>query len=439
MGTEVRTIAGDRSIGWATRCAFYAWMFALPYDALTPTWLPEPFQGSLSIPRLAGIALVVAFLSDVKLRPWKLPPASRALAAFFAVFALSMLRSDFDKLTAVLQQFQNLVLLVICYNLFATVRATRGALLAYAISCGVSSILSLAGMVEVPQSQLSEGRLSAFGLNANEYSQTLLVGTLAAVGIAHIRKGRGNVHPLVLWGLVACTMAAIVNAASRGQTLALAVGLVVLVLQKGSLRIRLRNLGLLAVIGMIGFCLLSYTDTLKDRWTDTLETGSTSGRDVIAGAAIQMILEKPLTGWGAQGGYELGNRVHYRRGEERATHNMVLAMLLFTGIAGAAAYFTAYVTVLRASWWARSGVEGALPLAIFLALLIGDSISGGLPLKLHWTFFAYQLAAGMKHPPQGASHGIEVARTGSSRAGTRTAVRQRQIASSPMQNWSNSI
>ena len=429
-------VSDERTARPITRWAFYVWMFSLPYDVIVPQWLPEVFQGILSIPRMAGIVLLLAFLCDVKLRPWKRPPAFLAIAAFLMIFALSMLRSDFTELSTVLQQFQLVILFLICYNLFASRSVTQGGLLSYAVSCGIASALALGGMSVADPT----GRLGAFGANPNEYSQVLLIGTLAAIGIAYIRKVECGIPlAVLLWSVVLITMTAIAKSGSRGQTLALSIGIAALMLNKGSLRMRLRNLGLLAVIAGTGFCLLTYTDVLKDRWNDTFETGNTAGRDVITREAVQMILEKPLTGWGAAGGFELAHRVDRTRGEARAAHNMVLAMLLFTGFAGSAAYFTAYVTVLRASWWARSGVEGALPLAIFLALLIGDSVSGGLPLKLHWTFFAYQLAVGMKRPPQGTSHGIEVMRTGSSRADTRTAARQRQIASSPMRDWSNSI
>ena len=111
-------VSDERTARPITRWAFYVWMFSLPYDVIVPQWLPEVFQGILSIPRMAGIVLLLAFLCDVKLRPWKRPPAFLAIAAFLMIFALSMLRSDFTELSTVLQQFQLVILFLICYNLF---------------------------------------------------------------------------------------------------------------------------------------------------------------------------------------------------------------------------------------------------------------------------------------------------------------------------------
>ncbi len=375
-----------------TRWAFYAWMASLPFDIFTLPWLPLEFQDRLSIPRMAGVVLTLCFLIDPKTRPWRLPPASLALAAFFAIFTLSMLRSDFTDVTMVLQQFQSIVLLLICYNLFLAGKATKGALFSFVLTCGAAAIMVLAGVAE-SEIELG-GRLSTFGSNQNEYSQLLAVGVLVAIGVGHIRQEKASIRVPILWAIALVAMAVIAQAGSRGQTLALAVGLGLFILRKGSLWVKLRNLGLMVLLAGVAFYFYTHVEVLRERWQEALEYGTTAGRERIWPEAVAMIAEKPIIGWGPSATRVLAQRLFYRWGPERATHNNVLAMLTFTGLAGAVPYFWAYFMILWYAWRARCGVENVLPLAIFVALFIGDSVSGGLPGKLHWTFFAYMLAAG---------------------------------------------
>jgi O-antigen ligase len=402
VGTPSMTVPIARTLSPATRWAFYAWMFAIPYDYITPSWLPVVFQGVLSIPRMAGLVLSLAFVLDPRLWPWKLPPASVAFAAFFGIFTLSMLRDNLTNFVMVFQQFQMIMLFLICYNLFVTGQATRGALLSYAISCGIMATLILSGVVDVEESSLTGGRLTALGLNPNEYSEMLLVGVLVAIGLGHIRRQKGFVSLPILWGIAMAGMVTVARSGSRGQTLALAVGLAALILRKGSFWARIRNLVLMAVVGGMAFSVLTHTEVLLERWTQSLETGATAGREKIFDAALEMVRDRPFIGWGPSATIELADRLHYP-GEARATHNMVLAMLTFTGLAGSIPYFYGYLTIAWSSWRARSGAESVLPLAIFLALFVGDSVSGGLPAKLHWTFFAYLLAAGFLPGSKGAT------------------------------------
>ena len=73
---------------------------------------------------------------------------------------------------------------------------------------------------------------------------------------------------------------------------------------------------------------------------------------------------------------------------------MALTMLTYTGLIGSVPFLCAYSVVVWGAWRSRSGVENVLPLAIIVGLFMGDMSSGGLPGKVHWTFFAYILAAG---------------------------------------------
>lgn len=375
------------------RWAFYAFMFSLPYDVLIPEWLPQEFQGFLSIPRIFGAILVVAFLLEPKLWPWKLPPASVAFGLFFVVFTFSMLRADFTNYLVVLQQMQMIALLLISYNLFLSGQVTGGALFSFSLSCGIASAMLLGGIVGDSGALTETGRLFTFGESQNLYSKFLMVGALAAVGLAHVRREKSLIGLPILWAIAVITIIAIAKGGSRGMSLALVAGLATFILRKGSFWVRLRNLVLLAAVAGIAFWILTRTDILMERWSETLERGVLSERDTIAREALAMVREKPIIGWGPSATRELSARL-YTGGEGRSTHNLVLAMLTYNGIPGSLPFFWAYAVVLWMCWRARSGVENVLPLAIFMAMFVAEMASGGLPLKLHWTVFGYQLAAG---------------------------------------------
>jgi O-antigen ligase len=138
---------------------------------------------------------------------------------------------------------------------------------------------------------------------------------------------------------------------------------------------------------------LIHTDILKERWVQALERGTTSGREKIYATAWGMVQDKPVVGWGPSALSELSNRM-FSRSQDRATHNMALAILTFAGFAGFLPYLYGYVSVFLASWRARSGTENVLPLTIFGALFVTDMITGGLPGKMQWTFYSYILASG---------------------------------------------
>ena len=64
---------------------------------------------------------------------------------------------------------------------------TRGAFVSYALSCGVCSLMMLTHIFADISSEDPTGRLSAFQADPNLYSKVLIVGALAAIGLAHIR------------------------------------------------------------------------------------------------------------------------------------------------------------------------------------------------------------------------------------------------------------
>jgi len=383
--------AASRQVaGVATRWLFYAFMFSLPFDVVVPAWLPEWLQGDLSIPRMIGLVLLIAFLLDPRLRPWRVPPAIGWFAAYFTVF---LLRVGIYAPSWAFQQFQLLVFFFICYNLFMTSRIIRGALLSFVASCAACAGLTLLGTLANVEMIRSMGdRVSAFGMNPNLYAKTLIFGAIAALGLAHVRRDKSRLPSLVFWGLAAVLIVGVADTGSRGMSLGLVVGLAALVFRKGSLSVRFRGLLLAAVALLVACWLLSQSEVLVERWTSVWEKGQMGHRPAIALDALKMSQEKPLLGWGPTATAELGERQGMR--SVRATHNRPLALMTTLGALGTLPFYCGYVLVVLWAWRARRGVEDVLPFAFFMAMSVSDVVSGGLPAKLDWMIFAYMSASG---------------------------------------------
>ncbi|MGD0898462.1 MAG: O-antigen ligase family protein [Thermoguttaceae bacterium] len=389
-GTPSPAAPLQRSVGAITRWAFFVFMATLPFDVVVPQWLPEVLQSRLSIPRVAGILLLGCCVLDPTLRPWKIPKVTYGFAAFIVVFFFRMFGED---LAHSVQLVQMLVLFVICYNLFMAGTITGKALLVYSVSCGAVVLMVLSGQtVDVEAAGEMGGRYSAFGMDPNHYAEMLGFALLFVIGITHIRKARSVLGLPVMWPLAILLLFGIARSGSRGTSLGVMVGLAALVLRQGSILVRAGGLALVSMIGLITIWQFSKSEVLVERWTTSIETGSTSSRREIAEVALPMIWERPVLGWGPDAKTEVGVRMGLPR--IMAAHNAYLQILLFVGLAGAIPYYWSYFTVVRAAWLARRGVEDILPFAVFTAMLVFDLACGGLPGKFHWTIFAYQLAAG---------------------------------------------
>lgn len=400
-GAGLRLPDVERTPGSFARWAFYVFMFTLPFEMLVPAWLPEALKGSLSIPRVAGGFLLAAILLDGKIRPLRLPAALLAFFIFFLVNVVSQLRGDVADFKIVMMYFQSLILFIFAYNMFLASSVVTGALLSFVFAGVLSAVLTLNGvLVDTVQVAALGGRLSGFGHDPNGYAIGLMVGVLLAAGLAHFRKGKrkGIVQLAFLWGGALVMLLVIIRTLSRGVTLALVAGALVMVLGKGTFSVRLRSLLLVAVAGGVVFWFSPGSEDILERWSQTIETGDTSGREEIVRAAVKMLMAKPLMGWGSdapgelirlQGGVDLG--------DIGATHNNLLGMLIHHGLLGTLPAICGYVIVFRAAWRARTGVEDILPLTIFTAFFVTNlSLGGGYIPKFEWTFFSYQLAAGYR-------------------------------------------
>jgi O-antigen ligase len=102
-----------------------------------------------------------------------------------------------------------------------------------------------------------------------------------------------------------------------------------------------------------------------------------------------MFLEKPLVGWGGKASeYELGARLGHPEEESKNPHNLILYLLVATGLVGAAPMLAGIGLALYAVWSTRTGGLGVLPLAMLVTVLVANMSGLWLHNKMHWFVIA---------------------------------------------------
>jgi O-antigen ligase len=130
---------------------------------------------------------------------------------------------------------------------------------------------------------------------------------------------------------------------------------------------------------------------IAERFERTYETGDTTGRDKIFAAAVVMIAEKPLFGWGPMVLYrELGVRLGLK---SRDVHNLLLHLLAEGGLLGATPFFIGLALCVRAAWTARGDKLGILPLVWLTSTMVNSMAGTPLTGKRLWLVLALSLAS----------------------------------------------
>ena len=130
----------------------------------------------------------------------------------------------------------------------------------------------------------------------------------------------------------------------------------------------------------------------SSRLGEAYSEGNVAGRDRIYPAALEMIVERPILGWGNEFSRELGKRTH-ALGGERDAHSLVLHLFLEVGAMGAVPFLVGLWLCAQAAWKSRSGSLGVLPLALLSTVFAVNLAHTWLSHKLMWLVLALALAA----------------------------------------------
>ncbi|MDA3053862.1 MULTISPECIES: O-antigen ligase family protein [unclassified Campylobacter] len=99
---------------------------------------------------------------------------------------------------------------------------------------------------------------------------------------------------------------------------------------------------------LVAFALVAYFgfDSVAERFSD-LANARTSGRNIIWAYSLEMISEHPIFGWGVDTFRNLANSPVLKNSTFNGTHNMILELLLHTGIFG----FIIYMSAILSNFW----------------------------------------------------------------------------------------
>jgi len=390
----------------AVRWSFLLFVFSFPFEAIDISFI----IGSATIVKLAGFlffALYCLYYGPFFGERSFFPPISISLYWFLGYLIVYVLNFGFTD-ERLLGEYpfwehcftliQFLVLFWLASSLLTEQKMARSVLLAYSIASG---LVALGVLVKVPgfYEQIAQGRVTAFGDNANAVAGHMAFAAVITTGLCVYGSQKHLLSRFVLVGLTLALLVVMVKTGSRGTSAAFLFGAWVYLLPYGrSKRIR-TGIGL-ALLSIIAVVYLSASNPhVFERWRESYE-GDLAQRQVIFPTAIDMILERPIFGWHPTiWDYELGRRIGLLNGID--AHNLVFSILLEVGIVGASPFFVGLWSCGRSAWRARRGSLGALPLALMVTAL-GVSMTGtGLILsssKAQWLILALTIAAGAIAP-----------------------------------------
>jgi O-antigen ligase len=388
--------------------AFYLFVASIPFEFSDRDARDLPIE----IPTAMGALFLATTILQPRVSFGRLSRPARWFLLYLYMFLvaaaingrdhLATLLNGADYWAEVLKMLFSLVELFLIFwvarNLMRSLVVTQRALMTLALACTVRAAMPFLGiMTTIHRVQTGGERLSALGQNSNHAAMILGAGLVALVGLTFGRYRRAWWRLLVGLPLLGLLAIAVADTGSRGGIIALALGIMAFMFQGGTVGDRVRNMALaLFVIAGIGVAAFQ-SEVMRNRFMDTLETGTLTGRERIYPAVVGMIVDRPLFGWGpANNKYELGLRLDERVRRRRGTHNSILEVLSATGVFAAVPFLIGTWLCLWAAWRAREGPDGTLPLALTITVMASNMSGDWFITPLYWFALAYAVA-GERH------------------------------------------
>jgi O-antigen ligase len=406
---------------WIVCSAFYLFVCSIPFEFSDRDARDLPIE----IPTAMGALFLATTLLQPRVSFGRPSRPTKWFMLYLYMFLVAAAINGRDHLatilngaqywTEVLKLLASLIELLLIFwvgsNLMRSPTVTRRALTALALACVVRAAMPFLGiMTTVHKVQTGGARLSALGQNSNHAAMILGAGLVALVGLTFARQGRTRGRLAVGIPLCGLLAIAVADTGSRGGILALAGGIMAFMFQGGTLGNRIRNVAI-ALFVIAGLSVAAYqSEVMRNRFEDTLETGTLTGRERIYPAVVGMIVDRPLFGWGpANNKYELGLRLDERVRRRRGTHNTILEVLSSTGVAAGIPFFIGTWLCLWCAWRARQGPDATLPLALTVTVMASNMSGDWFVTPLYWFALAYAVAS-EGHVAQAAAAAPAVAR-----------------------------
>ncbi|HTE89563.1 MAG TPA: O-antigen ligase family protein [Terriglobales bacterium] len=381
------------------RWAFYLSIFSVPFSHL---YLPGTGD-RVGVTRLVQVLILCAVLSQPRVCLRLVPVALFWFLAYCGLRILSGLwftpemSTFWWPSTLELLEFA-LPWLWVMFNVLQFPQARRGGLWALACGCSLCALFHISGIGVVEVDKGIEGRSSVFGQNANVIGATYAMALIVLVGLGMFR-GVKLPQRLLLLLLTALTGAGMAKTGSRTAALILITGVLVLLFQGGSFESRRKRFASLLLIGAVLSAIIWQIPTVMERFgkVNSSNIHQQEGRVRMAPVLWEMFLRSPIYGSGPDGyQLELTRRaMPYLIKQQRmiVSHNLVLLLLVETGVIGFLLFSSGVGAALAAAWRARFNACGSLPLALILPLaMTGVTVGDPSHDMVFWFATAYALA-----------------------------------------------
>lgn len=386
-------------VKWWVTLAYCGFIFSIPFEYPART-----------IPMEVHTITAAIFLLVAAMQPsafFRMPPmAFWGLAGYLWMYLARMLFVDhFDEARRL---SVNYVIVTLLFwtgsSLMARERIARLALFSFVLGCVGISMLTIVGTY----SGALQGRGMVLGQDANLLGGNMALGLMILMILTFGVENIWTPKTIGAVAIAALLAKAIVAAGSRGAILATAGGVVAFAAGGGTGKTAKRNMAIvLLVLGAL-FAAVYHSDSMWNRYTDSVAQGDMSGREDLYPEAWQMFLEKPLLGWGPiDNMYELGLRTAslgigkknadgLSTAENRDTHNLILDILTSVGVIGSAPLIICLGLCAGAAWKARRGPRGPGPLALMAVVLLLSMDTNWSASKQGWTILAYVAVSGSR-------------------------------------------
>jgi O-antigen ligase len=385
---------------------FYAVILSLPFEE----WKSI---GGMTISKCLGLLFFLFSPGDWRIFYGRTPALFIAFGLFIGiglVVDLSYLSYGSSMLNFSMRPLLLCVLMVVSYNLAVHGRLKRVVMAVYLSSllyAIVQSFLFHGARTRI-DTELVDGELleRSAVLGADENFAACYLALCIPPGLIYgfnLIPTRWMYRVFALAGS-AIGFYAMLKTSSRGGMLAVAVGVLCIVLTATHMAKKVKYAVFVAgIMGIMAMAVMN-NPLLQHRISSSLQTRETAGRTEIWSRAARLYLESPF--------YGFGSFMHMRKlGEATghsmcATHNLFLSVLLSTGILGFSLFMYFYWRSFQAVWRRRTEGECSIVFAWFMTALVAGLSINVETTKWFWIVVALSLAT--RGQPRQAEAGRKV-------------------------------
>jgi O-antigen ligase len=381
---------------WVQR-TFLLFVASIPLETLPVENVTSAY---LTLTKLFGFLFFACYLFHSGL-PFKLslpriPTAMWWFLAYLTVYALTGLAIKDEGIRNYVMRLLKLVQLLALFwlasELLRDPNFAKKSLLTLAIACVG---LAVGTLLRVPGFSPEGGgaRTTAFNFSANTLGVLMAYSAIIIIGFCLKEAGWSAKRKLFLFALTLPLFLVLVSTGSRAGIGAFVIGMSFFFIPHRGSRRQVLAFGL-TLATLIGVVYLVAMDPIaSERWNRTIQEGETARRGDIYAAALDMIAEKPIFGWG---GRDAVDQLALRLGvltKHIDAHNLILYLLIEVGFIGTIPFMIAICLCVRDAWKGRADRFGLLPLAIIMTMLAYSMTHTGLIMKVFWLFLGFAVAA----------------------------------------------